>query len=265
MRSIALRLVLLAAASLLLAACSRADSGPKPRQGSPEEVIQTAQAFIEADRADRLHELLLADDPRMRELFRRTGVLLGSLQRCSQTFAEKYPAEVERLRIEAQNSPALAGLLSRRGRSHTSETIGLQLRRVLADPYAVLDEQAQRISTIPLDDNTSAIMIDDMPVLPPLGMVMTQRNDRWYIVPPLNVPFLGRFLPQTDDEYAILAYLIQVLDNAVTEIEADINSGRLTDTEDLSRAAGEKIFIPGSMIVLAYNRAIESRDNNDDD
>ncbi|MEO0588454.1 MAG: hypothetical protein AAF078_12545, partial [Planctomycetota bacterium] len=78
MRSIGLRLLLIASASLLLAACSRADTGPKARQGSPEEVIQTAQAFIEADRADRLHELLLADDPRMRELFRRTGVLLGS-------------------------------------------------------------------------------------------------------------------------------------------------------------------------------------------
>lgn len=133
------------------------------------------------------------------------------------------------------------------------------VRALFADPFGGIERSLERVSTIRTADDTAAVMIDDKPAFG-LGLIMRREEDRWRIILPLNLPGLARYVPRSREEWMIVASMIQVVDNAVVELAADVRAGKCGDVEQVSQRAGEKAFMPLMMCFIAYNRAMEARE-----
>lgn len=245
--------------ALLLAGCGR---GGDYAQQSPEDVFASARAMIENEEHQRLHELLWTDDPRERAVFLRVGRLLGALADLGEAVGERFPDEVDEL-IESETD--LGGLFApgRRGQRRgdaARERFDTLLRTIVADPYGALANSEGRLSAQLLSDTTAAVLWDGEGVLPPFGLVMRQVDGRWYLVPPTQNPFIARWRPRSDEEFAILGYLADVLTNAADELASEVRAGERRSLNDVVSAAGQKAFVPASMCVYAYAQAIEARD-----
>jgi hypothetical protein len=87
-----------------LAGCDRAD-GPLTLD-SPEATLDTAEALVRDGRADRLVDLIHADDDEMRSLLNQFGRFLGELQKLAAAVEVAFPEEVAQLRAEAEAAAA---------------------------------------------------------------------------------------------------------------------------------------------------------------
>lgn len=259
------------AGSALLTGCER-----KPKtypQDTPDAVLLSARQMLDDGRADRLHELIYADTPDMRKTLGRVGRLLRDIQSLAETIQKKFPEDVARLREEAKTE-GVTGLLAQiggnqgRGRrrglnmdqreAQSAQFDGL-IRQVLVDPYAWLQDNQGRLTTVPVNDNLVALQWDSKPILPPLGIGMRREEDKWFLVLPTNAPILSRFMPRTADEHKIFAMLFQSLGNAFRDVEKDINEGKLKTIDEVSRQVGENAFVPMAMVFIAYGKMIENR------
>lgn len=249
---------------------------PSYSQASPDAVIQSAKLMVKHGRADRLTDLLYAENADMRGVYQRLGVMLRSVQKLALTLNEKFPKEVEELRIKAEKAAkegragSLFGRLTGEARRsarrsvtgerlNPGEAMDTAFKQVLTDPYGWLDEQSSQLTTTPISDELAALMWNGKPVLPPIGLVLKKDGEKWYLVLPTNLPGVSGFMPRTKDEYAIWGSLIRTLDNAVVELEKDVRSGKARSLDEVSTKAGEKAFVPAALALLAYNRAVEVR------
>ncbi len=66
-------------------------------------------------------------------------------------------------------------------------------------------------------------------------------------------------MPRNEQEYKVFASFIQVFDNALKDLTAEVQSGGVQTLEQLSRKAGEKIAIPAIMVFYAYSQMMEER------
>jgi hypothetical protein len=66
-------------------------------------------------------------------------------------------------------------------------------------------------------------------------------------------------MPKTKEQFEIFGGLIKVFDQVVVDLRNDIDEGRLTTLDEVSRAAGEKTFLPAALTVFAYARLTESQ------
>lgn len=262
----------LAACSLALAALASCDrSDPPYSQASPEALAQTASAMVRDGNARLLSRLVFADSVELRAVLNRLGELLGSLQRLAREVEQAMPAEVAQLR--ARNAdPKLAGtsLLQSvtTGRLPTRERGGPDgpppviqnaLYTLLADPFAWIDSNAKRVTFVSLADDLVAIQVDGQPALAPIGLTLRRSGDEWFLVLPLNLPFLSNYLPQTRQEWSIAASLIRVANSVVSELADDVSSGRVRTLDALARRAGEKAFGPAAMVFIVYQREMTVR------
>lgn len=130
--------------------------------------------------------------------------------------------------------------------------------QLLADPFAMLEANAARLTVQSLADDQAAILFDGKPI-PPLGMTMRKENDSWFIELPTNVPGLSQYLPETRNEWSIMGSLIKALDNAVGELRDDVNAGKVKKVEQLAEKAGEKAFVPMAIIAVVYAKEMDVR------
>ncbi|HZW09483.1 MAG TPA: hypothetical protein VFF69_06225, partial [Phycisphaerales bacterium] len=134
------------------------------------------------------------------------------------------------------------------------------LQAIAADPYTWLTEAEGRLTYTPIDDERMAVLWDGKPVFPPFGLVLRQDQGQWSVALPLaSIPWLSRYMPQSPEEYAIWASLIQMADNVVRDLEADVRGGRMQSLDALARRAGEKAFVPMGMGMVAYEQARTDR------
>ncbi len=251
---------------------------PPPRfydQSSPEAVIRSAKAMVENGDARRLSELLYADGDGMRRVYARVGLMLEHLYELGVAVQARYPAEVEALAKQAREAAEegrgaslLDGLSMgmggppRRGedRRAREEQMGGALKRVFADPFGWLAESEERLGVVVIHDELAALTWDGAPILPPMGLaVQRDLDEKWYVVPPLNVPGVSRYLPRTEEEYSIWESIVQVFDNVIVDLTKEVEAGKHASLEDLSRSAGEKAFFPAAMALVAYERAMAAR------
>jgi hypothetical protein len=266
-----------AATALLLVGC---DKGPD--RSTPEGTIAAARWAVERGEARRIGDYIFADNEETRRLFRRLGVFLGNVQQLGQTIQEKFPAEVAGLKAAAEQAAAegkATSLVSqltsqmRPGRGRRSgppamagddsarQAFDNALKGLFADPYGWVRESEKRLTTTFLTDTSVALLWDEKPILPPIGMVM-RRDDtdgRWYFALPTNLPGVSNFMPKTKEQFEIFGGLIKVFDQVVIDLRNDIDEGRLTTLDEVSRAAGEKTFLPAALTVFAYARLTESQ------
>ncbi|HYE01837.1 MAG TPA: hypothetical protein VD963_01245 [Phycisphaerales bacterium] len=243
---------------------------PAYSQRSPDDVVRSAVSMVRDGQASQLSRLVLADSAPMRAVLDRLGVFLGNLQVLARALQERFPSEVAALRERARQAGAseqgglLASVFAGRGRgtgmnTDRREQLEETLTRVFADPYGWIEAGADRLSTARLTDDTAAVTLDDRPVLPPMGLMLRQQGDAWYVAVPSHLPPLSNFWPATKDEWSIIGSLIAVLDRAVVELTADVRAGRVSGLDQVASELGDKAVLPGMLAFGAYAREMDVR------
>ena len=91
------------------------------------------------------------------------------------------------------------------------------------DPYGWLERNSARLSTVKTADDTAAVMFDNEPAIPVVGLPMKLENGKWYVVLPIRTPPLSNVMPRSRQQWSILGSVIKVTDNVpkvVGEIKA---------------------------------------------
>lgn len=252
--------------TLAVAGCSKGD---EYSQDTPQDTVNSAVAMVKDGRADRLTTLIYPESPEFNAVLQRLSGFLGTLQDVAVEARARFPAEIEKYRQEATKStPAARNVLAaiqrpsrggggaedRAQREAVEDTLG----RLLADPFNWIERNAERLTTVSVSDDAAAVLLDGKPV-PPIGLAMKKVQGRWYVQLPLNLPVVSQYMPQTRQEWSIIASLVKVLDNAVQELGGDIRSGSISSIEQLASKTGEKAFIPGAMVFVVYSKEMDVR------
>jgi hypothetical protein len=273
-------LAIFAAAALtgisVLTGCSRTDYS----QGTPEETIASANKMVEAGDAEKLPNLVYAENPDMRKLLNTLGRMTGHLEELAKEINTRYPQETAELAKKAEEaakqgkSTSLIGQLAQQGRrqggrrnrtAKPSERPGERqeqreqfddaITRLFADPYSFLRDNQGRLTTAYLTDDSVALLWDGKPVLQPIGMVMNKAEDgKWYFVLPTNTPGISGFMPKTPEQYKLMGQMVAVLDKVVIDLRKEVASGQHSSLESVSRRAGEMTFLPAVLTFYAYSQ-----------
>lgn len=245
-------------------------------QATPDDVLTTARLMVENGDARRLTRLVYADSPQMRELLDHFGQTLESLAALGVEVNRAFPREVADLRAQAEEAARrgeatsfvgrIVGMSGRSVRVGAAQGSGPDPRdafnqaakELMADPYAWLTRNAERLSTTRMTDDTAAVLWDGKPVFG-VGLVMKEEKGRWYVVLPTAVPPVSQIMPRNEPEWEIAHALVQILDNALTDTADDIRKGKAGNLEDVARVLGEKAFITTMMGMIAYGKAMEER------
>ncbi|MCE7974937.1 MAG: hypothetical protein DYG92_11550 [Leptolyngbya sp. PLA1] len=245
---------------------------------TPEATLASARKVVADGRADLLGDFLYADTPEMRRLWTDAGIVMGNLQDLAKALQTRFPDEVAKLRADAEASAKagkptglmaqLAGQVrgGRPGRPNPQQMEqnrgGFEdaLTSLFVDPYAWLESAEGRLTTEEVDDETVAVLWDGKPVFAPLGLTMRQGQDEnWYFVVPTGIPGVRNFMPKTPEQYEVFGSFLATLDNVIRDLTDDVNAGRVSSLDQLSKNAGEKAFIPAVMVFYAYSRLIDEQ------
>jgi hypothetical protein len=253
-------------------------------QNSPEALLTSARQMVLDGRADRLPDLVWTSDPGMRPVFKRLGRLLGNLQTLGRTVGEAFPDEIAEVRRAAEETAArgegasvIAQMLTgqgglggqggqrgQRGRRSSDASFGggmedrlnTALRELFADPYGWLARSEGRLTTEYVTDDIVGLAWDGQGVV---GLQIVERDGKWYLDSPTNLPVVKRLIPADADTYRILESLVATLDNAVRDLDREVKAGEIRNLASLASEAGEKaapMFLFG---VIAYGKFLEER------
>lgn len=249
------------AGASLLGACER-----RYPQDSAQAVIASARRMVERDHAERLTDLIYADSKDMRELLDHVGALLGSLQDLGTELERTFPDEIARLRAATRRAAergeadeALSRVFT--GRPPISDrdadpgkVFNDMLVQVLADPYAFLDEQTTRLTSVPVADDMAVLQWDGQPLFGPLvGLTLKEEDGRWQLMLPTHLPMVAKWV-QDEERRQLIEELIGVLDNAVRDLRADVRSGKIESLDQAAEVAGEYAFLPMGLVMIAISK-----------
>ncbi|MEO1584373.1 MAG: hypothetical protein AAFR96_07370 [Planctomycetota bacterium] len=243
---------------------------------TPEELVESFASMVEAGEVERIPELIYAEDEAMRLMLRQMGVTLREVRALGDAVNGAFPEDVQRLRRDAEEAASrgeatsLLGRLGRSvgragggrrsgGRTNPGDAINLAVRDLLASPYAAFDEARERLTTIEVNDGQAALMWDGQMVLPPFGVSLKrdERDGDWYIVLPLDLPFLTQYRPRTETQWQIAAYMMQAWRNAAIDLREGIESGELRSLDAVASKAGATVGPTTVMIGLAYSKQFD--------
>lgn len=262
---------------LTLGGCSRDDYA----QGTPEETIASASKMVEQGDAEKLPNLVYADNQDMRRLLNTLGRLTGHMEELATELNTRFPEETAALAKKAEEaakqgkSTSLIGQLAQQGRrqggrrnrnsrpgerQEQREQFDDAITRLFADPYSFLKDNEGRLTTAYLTDDSVALLWDGKPVLQPIGMVMNKAPDgKWYFVLPTNAPGISGFMPKTPEQYKLMGQMIAVFDKVVVDLQREVASGQHGSLEAVSRRAGEMTFLPAVLTFYAYTQLREEQ------
>lgn len=268
---------LLALLGTLIGGCGGDPSRRGYDQTTPEGVIKTARLMVERGHAERLGELIYADSPEWRELYLRLGELLGEVQDLAESVQKNMPEEVAQVQADAlaaaqegrasnfiqqaltgRRARATAPAVGRPGGPDPRRLLNDTLKQIASDPYGWLEESENRLGFEWIDDTTVALTWDTRAIAPPIGITMRQADDgNWYLVLPTSLPQVRPVVPDTPEEFGIWASIIQVMDNAVTDMRTTVERREVRNLDDLSRKAGENLLLPMGLVFVAYGKLVE--------
>ena len=257
----------------MIPACGRGDLD----QSSPDAVLQTAKSLVEQGRADRLTDLLYAENDSMRAVLDEMGQVLGRLGSLATLLQERFPKELDELRQAASASGATkagsifsqasAGIRAASGTvgpppKATQDLMESIAKQLIADPYAFLTTESGKLSTTSIADDRVAILYDAKPIIPIIGLTMQRRDERWFIVLPTTFPSRKgavSILPKNEEGWEILGSLFDVFDNVLIDTIKEVETGKADSLEEVTRLLGEKAFLPAAMVVFAYAKVFEQK------
>lgn len=245
-------------------------------QSTPDAVVSSFADMIEAGEADRIPELLFAENEPMRLALGRLGRLIGELTLLAETVATTMPEDVERLRGEAREAAergeasSLLGRVTqaatqqrrsrRDGNESRGEALNRLVRQLLAQPLGSFGEARGRLTTVQLGDTTAGLLWDGAPVLPPFGvsMILNETDQKWYIVLPLDLPIVSQYRPRTQGQWETVAYLFRAWENVARDLRLKIERGEIRSLDEAASEAGPMVLPPTMMIGVAYAKQIEA-------
>jgi hypothetical protein len=281
-RALALGLVLslaLSFALVALSACERRD--PSYSQATPDEVLRSAQLMLTRKEPRLLTKLIYADSREYRLFLQRLGQLLSTISELSDEVATRFPNDVKRLRAQAEaaakrldavdpkalldrpdlrdNPPTVPTIPQDEAtRANARETFERSLELAIADPLGLARRYADRLSVKPEGDDEAVIAFDNDVVLG--GLIRLRKIDaRWWLVLPLDAPLIANYAPETRGEWAILAYLVRALDNALKDLLDELRAGQIDSVKRLSERAGEIAAPPAVGVFIAYAKEMDVR------
>lgn len=251
----------------------------RPREyahDTPERLVDSFATMVETGEVDRIPELIWAEDEAMRQALRQLGATLLELRLLAETVNEAFPEEVRQLRRQAEEAAergeatSLLGRLGnsamqgrrnrgRAGRSNTGDAINLAVRDLLANPYGTLDDARERLSVLEINEGFGGLMWDGQMVLPPFGLSVKQdeADGDWYIVLPLDLPFVTRYRPRTEEQWFIAGALMQAWRNAAADLREGVETGAIRSLDELASELGATAGPPTVLIGLAYSKQFE--------
>ncbi len=249
---------MLIALMVMCTGCSRPQQ--EYSRASPEDVIGSAVLMVQRDEAERLTELVYAENIQMRSLLNQIGLMLGSMEELADTIAEKFPEELTEMRerIEADGGQSLIEQIASgaggRGGPGGGEQFREIAKRIFSDPYGWLELYSDKLDVIYIADDSYGVMYDGQVLLQPWGLLIQKQEDGWYLMLPTNLPGARMILPDTDDEYMIWGSLFKTIENGVRDMTADVKRGKTTSMNQLGQSAVEKFAIPAVMVGYAYGK-----------
>lgn len=243
-------------------------------QATPDDVIKSAVLMVKNGDARLLPDLVYAENEEMRGTLKRLGILLGHVQKLAGAIKEKFPADMERYKKEAEAALAsgkppaglggLGGLLEQYGKrngppSDDDEDAMRDLAaRIFADPYAWIEENEDRLSTVEVTDDVASVMVDGKPAMG-VGLTLKLDGDKWYLALPTNVPPVTKIMPKAPEQWKMINSLIKILDNTALELTEDVKGGRLHNLKMIGDKAQEKVVFPGAIWAAAYAADMDAR------
>ncbi|MBX3364739.1 MAG: hypothetical protein KF866_08250 [Phycisphaeraceae bacterium] len=237
-------------------------------QHTPEAVIESAKRMVMEGRAELLPELIYAQDDRMRRMLRGLGGVLGALEDLGYTVAKRYPAEVSRMRGEAERAAAegrssslMSRLTSARGPSRpesrfsrSDDPMADAMMSLMADPFGWIKANADNLQVMPLSDGAVSLTWKGMPILPPFGVIMRQHDDKWFIELPLGLPGIRNFVPKSDEELDLWLGVLGSLENSLVDLRVEIEKGRVRSLDDASGKIVEYVMPTAMISFFAYDK-----------
>lgn len=258
------------AAATMLPGCNREK---EYSQESPDDVLRSAVAMIQDGQTQRLPDLIAADNDEMRRMLDRLGVLFGNMQKLAAAAQERFPDDLAKIKAAAQadggnsilDAIRSGGGGSRGGPPGEGEERAVRdlVNRLFADPYGWLERNATRLTAEKIADDQAMILLDGEALIPVVGLPMIERDGRWYVALPTNMPPLSMGWPKSKPQWEILRSLVTIIDKAVIEMTEDIRQGRVGGLDQLANKAQEKMIFPAAMAFLAYQRELDVRSRVD--
>lgn len=248
-------------------------------QSSPDDVLRAAVAMIKNGETRQLSTLIYAETPEMRTVLAQLGTVLESMQQLSVSSARRFPAEFQKLQddaLAAAEDPKNKGLVAQlmigmnefgsgkpTGRQPNADDVRNAFSAILADPFGWIDRNAARLSTVKTADDTASIMFDGQPAIPVVGLPMKLENGKWYIHLPLNVSPISNVMPKSKQQWSILGSVLKVMDNAMVDLRADVDAGRVAGLKNLTDKFQDKVLFPIAIAFASYGKELDVRGRTD--
>lgn len=230
-----------AISALLLSGCS----DPDYPTASPQQAIDSVQRMIEEGRTDLLPWMIhveardiefedgVTEASAIEDVRRKASDMFEQLWRVTKKLRDRYPDEVRR-ELEVARSGA-----ERRG-------FGAGMARLLADPFAFLQEQRDRLVAEDLGDGTAALLIDNEPAFGGM-LTLIETDDGWRLNLPIEAARSSGFWPETRPEWAVVASMMLSTENALRDFERRLDRGDFRTLQQASEQAG--LLLGGSVVV----------------
>lgn len=239
-------------------------------QDTPQEVLDSAERMVVEGHAELLTELVYAEDDRIRKLYRGLGGVLGALDDLAQQLAQSFPTQVEMLRSDAakaaaegKSSSMLGAVLTGRRPQQNAESRFAKsddpfndvTQAIIADPYGWVSSSADRLTLTPISDDTVAVLWDNMPIFPPFGLIIQQKEDqKWYVVFPTSLPMVRNILPSSDDELDLWLAMLGAIENSIDDLRKAVKRGEIKSLDDAAQKLVEYVTPTAIMAFYAYGK-----------
>lgn len=235
-----------------LAGCSK----PAYDTATPEKALEAVRKMLEDGRPELLPGMIeiparditfddgVTEESAIAEVKGKAGEMLAQLWRVSQKIKRRFPQD-----------------LAKEGDAGAARLGGAELQRlaqrIVADPFAYIDQQREKLSVEDLGDGTAALDWNGEPLLG--GTVtMVETDEGWRFAFPVEALRSNSYWPDTRHEWSVIASMMLAVENSLDDFEAEIDDGRIRSLRD----AGERVgrLVGESVVVQSVIYAMMKRD-----
>lgn len=237
-------------------------------QDTPEVVLESLVDMISNSDVDRIPDLVYAEDENMRVILNRTGYLLERMRKLSLKIRETYPDEVAEL-LKTAEEKALDKAEEKNIGQRSRDDWEAELQKFLADPFGVFQEQMHRVEVVEIDDIRAAVTIDGEPAFG-VGLMLRKceiegaDNGKWFFELPQNIPWVGKSMPQTEQEWKIVALMLKSVANGIEWTETAIDKGECKSLKEVQGEVFEKVGFQFVGAWMVYQAALDARGKGKD-
>ena len=233
--ALATAVALALAASLALGGCRK----PRYDTSTPEAAVDSMARMVKEGRVEMLPTMLfveardvefadgVTEASAIEDVKGKAGDMLARLWRVSTKLKKRYPADVDRE-------------LAKGGSWATRSGFGDVFTAVMADPFGWLDANRSRLEVEDLGDGTASFEIDGKPALGG-ALSMRETPEGWRVAVPIELARSSGYFPDTREEWAVLAYMMLAVENALIDFERELDSGKFRDLRAASERAGRMV------------------------